>query len=168
MKQRKAFFIKRNAENESMRTVPDDSAAHEAATADFGEFGEPQRFVKGDGSGRVVGDQLHLAHIRIPGEHRTYQRRGDALPLVRRIHQEILDEDDRGSVADRADEPDELISFICRQSQQGMAEPLLQGIGVIRIGRPADGGLEPEDFLLPVFGVFPDFHILPQKMIDQA
>ena len=138
------------------RAVGDISAPHEPAAAELGKFGETERFVKGYCFGRVVRCQQELPDIGIAVKHCLEQRRADALPLLLRGDQNVLHENNGGAVADDPDESDQLAALIRRQNEQRILKAALQRGQILRIGRPADGGIQSLDLVFLVFFIFFD------------
>ena len=115
---------------------------HEAPAAEAGKVGKAERAVKCGRLRRVVRRQLDLPHAVESLEHGAQQGCADPAALPLRRDQNILNEHDRRAVADCADQPGQLAVLPSGQNQQRMAEAALQRCRVVRVGRPADAGVE--------------------------
>ena len=134
------------------------SVPHESAAAEGGEVGEAEGFVKGYGFGRVVRYQQELPDIGVAAKHGLEQRRADALTLLLRGNEKVLHENDGGTVADSAYEPDQLSVLIRCQNEQRVLKAALQRGQILCVGRPADGGIQGLDLVFLVFFIFFDLH----------
>ena len=78
---------------------------------DFVHGDKARRAVKRVGFFGVVRQQFHLVDRFVSFHHRSKEPGADPLPLVFRMYDQVLDEDDRHPVPDSADDADQALRF---------------------------------------------------------
>ena len=73
-----------------------------------------------------------------------------ALAPIFRIHKDILDKDNGSAVSNGPDDAEETVFFICSQHQQRALKALPESLRVLRIGDPAGGGIQAQDFFFVI------------------
>ena len=134
------------------------SDQHKPAAADLGQLSEAHGAVKGFGFRRIVRCKLDLPHVFVLLQNGAKQRGADALALIFREHQKILHEHDGLAVADHTDQAQKLRALICGQRQQRTIKAAPQRLRLLGVGRPADAGIQTQNFVLALFSVFLDLH----------
>ena len=109
----------------------------------------------GDG---VVCSQFNLVHMGVLFEDCLHQRGADALMLMLRINQDVLNEQDGVSVADAADDACQSFVLVSGQSAKRACVCLFQHFGMLVVIAPAYGLVQGQNFRLTVVGIGLDDH----------
>ena len=99
------------------------SKPYECAAANFGHFPKPQRFVKGNIGGNIIRRKLNLPHVTESFQHSLHQLGADALPLMLRKHQNVLDQHDGMAVANGTDDAQQRLSIVSAEGKKRICNP---------------------------------------------
>lgn len=82
----------------------------------------------------VVGQQHPLSNMREAVQTSLQQFSADAVPLILRVHQDVLDVNDRHVIAENSSKADQTIIVACSDDERGVLDAPREPVGVFRVG----------------------------------